>query len=290
MNAAPSLDVKSVQAVYALWDELAAFPAGEIEAALRHLFGWLGEWVGADNVIWIGSVRILRGAGAKRDPFCGWRLRTRFAMHPDSKEYAKLRAAYYNTEHYAKAAITRPEGRDRNRALLHSGMTGRAMMALAGKFRVHRLRDGWVDFATFEKTEHYDRYYRDQGISDRMHVGFPLNADAESIFMIDRRKPGGRGRATFTDREAAMVEMALRGIREFHRRLFLDRGLLMGATPLTALQQRIVRGLLTKMTEKELALEMGQQPRTLHKYVTSLYARYGVKGRTGLMALWLGQS
>ena len=284
-----SLDGKAMQSVYALWDELGAFPAGETDAALRHLFGWLATQVGADNVIWIGAVRLLRGAAAKDDPFAGWRLRTRQTMHPDNPEYRKLIASYYDIEHYRKGGGSRIEGRSRVRALLHSGMTGRTMFAQAGRFRVHRLRDGWIDYAAFEKTEHYDVYYRRQGIADRMHAGFPLNADAESIFMIDRYKAGRGSRKAFTDREKALVEMVLRGVRELHRRLFLERGLLMGEVPLTLLQQRVLRGLLTKMTEKELAREMGQQPRTLHKYVTSLYARYGVQSRAGLMAMWLGR-
>lgn len=158
------------------------------------------------------------------------------------------------------------------------------MVEGAGRFQIHRLRDGWVDFDLFRRSEHFHYHYEKQGITDRIWVSFPLNADAESMFLIDRR----RGR--FSDRDALVARTVLRGIRGFHRRLFLDRGLLMGEVPLTPLQRRIVRGLLSGISEKEIAAATGQKPATMHSYVTSLYTRFGVKSRPALMALWLGQS
>ena len=89
---------------------------------------------------------------------------------------------------------------------------------------------------TFRKTGQDDLYCRQQGLTDKAGVGVPLNADAESIFLIDRT----RGR--FTERHKALLQMALRGIRESHRRLFLGHGLLTGGTPLTPLQRRIMQG------------------------------------------------
>ena len=276
------LSVADMESVYRLWDELGTLPPAGVDAALVHLMEWIAKQTGASNVTWIGALRLLHGAGAKGDPFSGWRLRIRQALRPNTKAYAKILAAYYDKEHRGKAAATNPQKQARERAMFHSGMMGRKMMSLAGAFRVVRMRDGWIDYEAFRETPHYDLYYRQQGLVDKMGVGFPLNPDAESIFLIDRT----RGR--FTERHTALLQMALRGNREFHRRLFLDHGLLAGGTPLTPLQRRIVQGLLSGLTEKEIALAAGQKPATMHSYVTALYARFGVKGRAALTAFWLG--
>ncbi len=276
---------KDLDSVYRLWDELGTLPAEGVDRGLIHLMEWIVKHIGASNVAWLGALRVLRGAGAKGDPFSGWRFRIRRVLRPNTKSYAKVLAAYYDTEHRGKGAVVaNPKKQVREQAMFHSGMAGRKMMSLAGAFRVVLLRDGWIDFEAFRKTGHYELYYRQQGLTDKAAIGFPLNADAESIFLIDRT----RGR--FTERHQALLQMALRGIREFHRRLFLDHGLLAGGTPLTPLQRRIVQGLLSGLTEKEIALATGQKMKTMHSYVTGLYARFGVKGRAALSALWLGQA
>ncbi len=282
-KASPGLSAADLESVYRLWDELGALAPEGVDAALVRLMEWIVKHTGASNVTWVGALRVLHGAGAKGDPFSGWRLRLRRALRPNTKAYAKVLAAYYDKEHRGRTVVaTNPQKQARERAMFHSGMAGRKMLAMAGAFRVVRVRDGRIDFEAFRKTGHYDLYYRQQGLTDKMAVGFPLNADAESIFLIDRT----RGR--FTDRHAALLQVALRGCREVHRRLFLDNGLLAGGTPLTPLQRRIVQGLLSGLTEKEIALTTGQKPATMHSYVTALYARFGVKGRAALTALWLG--
>ena len=211
-------------------------------------------------------------------------MRIRRTMKPDTEAYRALVSSYYQPRHYSKAALASPRERLRDEALLHLGMSGQALLAGAGKFRIHALRDGWIDFRAFQKTAHYDLYYRRQGLTDRIHVAFPVATHAESAFLIDRTE--GR----FTPRHLAVTEMAMRGIREFHRRLFLDHGLPVSNTPLTPLQRQIVRGLLSGKSEKEIATAMGQKPTTLHTYIKALYTRFGVNGRAGLTALWFGKS
>jgi len=269
----PALSGGEMEAIYRLWDELGAFPAEQTDQALLHLMEFLSKWSGADNVQWFAVVRVNQGAAAKDDPMRGWRLRASRLLVPYGEEYLKLIAWIFERNKYFDDDI-------------HIGMTTRAMVESAGKFRIHRLRDGWVDFDTFRQTEHFHYHYEKQGITDRIWISFPLNADAESMFLLDLHQR----RRRFSAQQATLVGTVLRGIRSFQRRLFLDHGLLVGATQLTSLQRRIVRGLLTEMTEKELAVSLGQQPRTMHQYVTALYSRFGVKSRAGLMSLWLGRS
>lgn len=270
---------------FALWQRLTAFPAAEMEAAMRHLQEWIAGAIKADRVLWIGAVRALRGAAAQDDPFFGWRLRARQPLKPDTLSYRKLRTGYYGPDHYGKLTPSyydRPHDHKRD---THVGMTGRASLAGAGRFRVHRLRDGWIDFAAFKRTLHYKLYYRGEGIVDRMTIGFPVADGAESFLLIDRQGPGRR---PFTAREAALAGGAVRGVPELHRRLLLSHGLLVGEKPLSPTERHILRCLLTGLAEKEIAVRAGQKPATLHKYVTALYARYRVSSRAGFMSLWLG--
>ena len=278
------------EATYALWERVAAFRAADTEGALRQLMEWLGRELDADNVTWIGAVRALRGAAAKDDPFFGWRLRARETLRPDSESYKRLLKSYYEGHHYGKLTPTY-YARSHRGKLDHVGMTGRASLAGAGRFRVHRLRDGWIDFAAFRRTLHYRLYYRDHGIVDRMTIGFPVSADAESFLLVDRQKVAGAARRrAFTKRDAALAGGAVRGLPELHRRLFLAHGILTRDKALGPMERRIVRGLLSAGSEKEIAAATGQSPATLHKYVTTLYKRFGVNGRAGLMALWLEPS
>lgn len=47
--------------------------------------------------------------------------------------------------------------------------------------------------------------------------------------------------------------------------------------------------LLTDRSEKLIAADLGVSPSTLHTYVRDVLRKFGVSGRTGLLALWLGR-
>lgn len=114
-------------------------------------------------------------------------------------------------------------------------------------------------------------------------TSFPLNADAESVFMIDRMGSAPH----FSLAEVKLAATILRGIRCFHRRLFMDRALLICDKPLSPVARRVLQKLLTGMSEKEIAESLGQSASTTHKYVKTVYARFGVNARAALMSLWL---
>jgi DNA-binding CsgD family transcriptional regulator len=267
-----------------LWQHLGAFSAHETEAALRHLQAWLAAVTRADNINWVGAVRVIQGAGAKADALFGWRLRAWQPFKPDSGSYRKLFPGYYSSDQSAKQAPSHYRRMLDPAQDAHIGLTARASLAGAGSFRVHRLRDGWIDFAAFKHTPHYRLYYRDQGIVDRMIVAFPVAEGAESFLLLDRQGPDRR---PFTARDAALAGAAVLGAPELHRRLFLAHGLLVSTKPSSPMERQVLHHLLTGLSEKQIASRTGQKPATLHKYVTALYARYRVRSRAALMALWL---
>lgn len=257
--------------VYRLWDELDHFPAEKTDEALAHLAKRLTKLLAADNVRWFGAVRVLHGAKARKDSLLGWRLRGNYNLVPDPPSYQKLIAWWFQRSKEIDSDF-------------QIGLATHAQVAGAGKFRTHRMRDGWIPYDEFRRSEHYKLHYTELGITDRMWITFPLNHDTESIFLIDRVGTSRR----FSKRDAALASTVLRGIRGFHRRLFLSRGLLIGETSLSPVARQIVQKLLTGLSEKEIALSLKQSAPTTHKYIKAIYEKFGVNGRAALMSLWLG--
>ncbi len=265
---APALSHRDMEHVHTLWEALDRFPAEKNDQALVYLAMALKKLLKADNVKWHAVVRVLP---ARRDPFSGWRMRAYYDLVPHPPAYQELTAAVY-------------KGRDHLDPDFLIGLATPAVIAGSGKFRVHRMRDGFIPFSKFRKSEHFRLHYTELGIEDRMWLSFPLNKDTESVFLIDR----GTSTPHFTKKDALLAGHIVRGIRRFHRQLFLSRGLLIGETPLSPVARKIVEKLLTGASEKEIAISMDQGVRTTHKYITTIYERFGVKSRAALMALWLG--
>lgn len=280
----------ATQLVYGLWDELASFPAARTDEALIHLMGWFQEHLEVDNVIWLGSILMLDKKAAQKDSLLGWRLRARCSFILEKESYRKLVASYFATEHFGRLTPAFYRKGNRHDVDVHVGMASREVVRRAGAFRVHRMRDGWIDFARFRETEHYRLYYEMPEIADRIWLIFPVSPTVESIFLLDRYETEARRGRHFTKEDADIAGMALRGVREFHRRLLLQHGVYKGVKMLTPLKTRILQGLLTGKTEKEIAASLDQKPMTMRKYVKELYTEFGVRTRSELMALWLGES
>ncbi|MBN9592015.1 MAG: helix-turn-helix transcriptional regulator [Alphaproteobacteria bacterium] len=253
--------------IHALWDELARFPMADAEVACRHLMQTLAAWLKADNAAWVGTARLLDGKQAARDPMCGWRSRTVMFLNPPGEAealLAKRGLADHRTEF---------------------GLTLIATSRLAGRFRVHRLRDGFVDMAAFRKTLHYQAFYRDLGVDDRLWIGTPLTPQVESFFVFDRRNT----RTRFSAAEVRLAGDTLRGLARLQRQLMYGHGLALIESPLTAMEQRVVHLLLSDKSEKEIAAALKQSVHTTHTHIKQVYRKYGAKGRAGLMAIWLSR-
>lgn len=50
---------------------------------------------------------------------------------------------------------------------------------------------------------------------------------------------------------------------------------------------KVLHLLLTEAAEKQIADQLGLATSTTHSYITSIYRKFGVRGRAGLMSLWL---
>lgn len=253
------------ESIYDLWDELSDFDAAHADMALEHFLGRLCRWTNAGNAFWIGAVRIQGGVHAKNDPMRGWRACAIRSLNstPDK-----------NSE---KTGMRIVNGAD-------PGATSMALVAQAGRFRVYSLEDGkLVDPAAFKRTEHYERIYRERGISDRLWAVFPVNSDAEAYYCID--KFGERRHFNLHDRQ--LIARATRGIKWFHRQVLLSHGLGISAKALNPTERRVLNALLSARTEKQIAADLGMTAGTTHQYAMAVYRKFSVRGRAGLMALWL---
>jgi DNA-binding CsgD family transcriptional regulator len=250
---------------YQLWDEIADFDASRVDDALGHALTGLASLVQAQNAYWLGVVRLAPAPEPSSDPVRGWRPRAIRYLHPSEPDV-----------HFYKAT----------RQNVDAGLVDEPMQAHvrhAGVFRAHRLRD-LVSRAWFS-TRFYETGYRARQIVDEVFVVCPVNRDAESYFGFHRTD----GHPPFTRRERDRVADALRGLKWFHRQVMLSHGLLVARTPLNAMEQRVVRLLLTELSEKEIADRLGVTRGTAHGYITGILRKFDVSGRAGLTALWLGR-
>lgn len=250
--------------IHAIWDKLADFDAAKVDGALTFLLQSLCALAGAQNADWIGAVRL--PDAMPQDPVHGWRPSVVHYLHPTEKLLDSIKDQRRKLEQgIANDVIVK-------------------LLAMHGHFRACRLKDivseGWFGSAFHRE------YYQDCGHEDAVYIAFPVNEDAESWFGIFR----AGGQPPFGLRERNALAYALRGIKWFHRQLLLSHGLLIAETVLTPVERRLLQNLLTGLTEKQIAAKLGQSYHTTHEYVTSVYRKFGVNNRAGLMALWLGRT
>lgn len=254
-------DASTRDRIYRLWDALADYDAAQVDAALDHLLGGLCDLVGAQNAAWAGFVRMAEARGS--DPADGWRPPVTHILHPTEK----------------LAAAIHDQWRQLSQRLINAAAVG--LIEQAGSFRACRLCD-LVGPDWFE-SDFYRTHYRECDREDAIYTVFPVNEDAESYFCVIR----ALGQPRFTEQERDILAHALSGLKWFHRQLLLSHGLLVAKTPLTPAERRVLQGLLTGRSEKQVAADLGQSYHTTHDYVTAIYRKFGVNNRPALMNLWL---
>lgn len=249
------------QRIHTLWDEVAAFEAGDSDAALLHLLGAVAQMVDAQNAYWVGAVRL---TDDERDPLSGWRPRLIRYRHP-----------LPNDEKFSQQRL-RELGRGQVDAL------SVAHAQRAGAYRARRMRDlvppEWFSSETYKG-------YAARGVHDSLTVVAPVSASAEGYYGFLRM----RADDPFTEEQRDLAYYAMRGLSWFHREIMLAHGLLVAKSPLSPMERRVLSMLLTDRSEKLIASEIGVAPSTLHGYVRDILRKFGVSGRNGLIAVWLGR-
>ena len=247
--------------IHTLWDELAAFEAGDSDAALLHLLDAVARMVDAQNAYWVGAVRMTED---DRDPLSGWRPRLIRYLHP-----------LPNDEKFSSQRLRElGKGKIDELSVAHA--------KLAGTYRARRMRDlvsaEWFDSDTYKG-------YVARGVHDSLSVIAPVSPIAEGYYGFLRMRPHD----PFTEAQRDIAFYAMRGLTWFHRQILLSHGLLVARAPLSPMERRVLALLLTDRSEKLIASEIGVAQSTVHGYVRDVLRKFGVSGRNGLIAVWLGR-
>jgi len=257
------MDAAFQERVHGLWDELATFEAARSDDAVRHVLGAVAGMVDAQNAYWMGAVRLTED---ERDLLFGWRPRVIRYLHalPNDATYTRERLKSLN------------QGRTIDEATV-------AQARLAGSYRARRLCDlvspEWFKGDTYKG-------YVGRGVHDSLTVGVPVSDIAEGYYGFLRLRPND----PFTEAQREMALYAMRGLTWFHRQVMLAEGLVAAKSPLSPMERRVLSLLLTDQSEKLIAASLDVAPKTVHSYVRDVFRKFGVSGRNGLIALWLGRS
>jgi DNA-binding CsgD family transcriptional regulator len=261
-GAPPALDASLQERIHSLWDELAAFEAARSDLAVQHLLTTVAGLVDAQNAYWMGAVRM---TNEDRDPLLGWRPRVVRYLRPLPSD-----------ETYT---------RDRLKSLNRGQTIDEATVAqakLAGSYRARRFCDlvspDWFKSDTYQG-------YLGRSVHDSLTVGVPVSDMAEGYYGFLRMRPND----PFTEAQRDIALYAMRGLTWFHRQILLAEGLLVARSPLSPMERRVLALLLTEQSEKVIATNLDLTPATLHTYVRDVFRKFGVSGRNGLTALWLGR-
>ncbi|MEX3964091.1 LuxR C-terminal-related transcriptional regulator [Paraburkholderia sp. EG286B] len=249
--------------VFALWDRLAEFSAGEGDAALTHLLTTLCAMVSAQNALWAVVVRL--PSPAPNDPLFGWRPRLVRLLHPVPAVVASVQEQFDT--------------------LWSGNVDASHVVAASGDepFRANLLFEAMP--AEWFEGEHYRRHYLEVGHGDSIQVRCSLNDDVRIHLFVFRDPQASR----FSALDLEVLAFVMHGLRWYCRQQLLSHGLLIADAPLTSAERRVLLGLLDGLTEKQIAQKLDQSPNTTHVHVKSIYTKFNVQSRSTLTALWLGK-
>lgn len=251
------LDHPKMEAVHTLWDAVAQPPPDTDTRKL--LMAELCRLVGADTAAWTALVRL----GGHGDRFHGWRFRAMEYLHPNTYEHGGARYQRELDEGSGDEIVVRG-------------------LADAGTFRAFRLRD--LVSPLWLTTPAWEQEYVANGVHDLLYVASPVNAYLEVNITLFRTTQ----RPLFTTDERDLASYAVSALRWLYIRQLLELGLLVASEPVTRMERSVLKGLLAGKSDKEIAADLDRGVRTINAHVAAILAKYGVKTRTELMALWVG--
>lgn len=250
--------------VHELWDELADARGNGSDDPIPLLLGRVSELIDAQNAWWMPAIRVVKGNAA--DPIDHWRPGPIHYLH----EEEAYRAFYKRSDR----AIA---GNSFDESVL-------ANVRGAGSFRVNWLPE--LVSPEWYESPYYLEGFVPRGVVDSIFVASPVNPAVEVYMGFDRR---GSGVPRFDPIAPQILRYALRGLRWFHRERLLEQGFLLARSAPTEAEQRVLRQLLTGASERKIATALGLALPTTHNHITTIYRKFGVRSRAGLMALWLGR-
>jgi len=250
--------------IHVLWDRVTDLGAPNLDEALRLFLNELTQLLDANYTWWMGALKV--ADVAQSDPVFGWRPSAVYNLHPSpEREYVKQ-------EHCKR---------------IESGAIDQSVIANlqhVGEFRINIMHEMMPK--SWFSGDYYNALYKPFELRDVIYVVTPISESVESWMAFERN---GFDKPFYGDYEKELLDYAVRPMKWFHRQLVLRHGVHLVDEPLNDSERRVVNGLLTDKTEQEIADELSLSPATVHTYCTRIYRKFGVRGRAGMTALWLGK-
>jgi DNA-binding CsgD family transcriptional regulator len=256
---------RDLHAVQNLWSELSAFAASKPDDAMAWLLAGITRIIGCTNITWIEASR--ESGERTDDPLGGWRPYSQKSLQQPDEDRKRRAAVMY----YMNKGVFDP---------LTVGVT-----AGAGVTRAY-LRKELVDDRTWLQSWLYNEVLRPSHVSEMLVGAQAVTPSRESYICMDR----GATDMPFRARERNLLQLILSGCPALHREVLHAGGRGGKSATLSARERQVLRLLLTDLSEKEIAGKLGIGWRTTHEYTVSILRKFGVRGRIGLMALWLRHS
>lgn len=249
-----------LQELQPFWERLSSFKKADTMAAMAYAKAYLCERLNASNAYWMCSVRM----GDKEDKLFGWR--------PIDVEYLRERPM--------KASIYA-----RHQALVKAGKFDISIIKNVeghGCFRVNIQSQSVGEI--WYQSDFYQQLYKPQGIEDLLCMAAPVNDELECWLCFER---SDLQQPRFNEEERNYLYLAGAPLTWLFKQMALAKGIMLVQKPLTASEKKVLRYLLMGDSEQAIADKTNLSPATVHTYATRIYRKYGVKGRTGLMAAWI---
>lgn len=244
------------------YQQLAQFTQTDAHAAMNYVMQYACEHLNAKQAYWLCAVRL---SDQDNDLLQGWRP-------------IKI--------HYLYADKTRQAQFIKHCELVERGEIDSSIVNNVqnhGRFRVNitsqMQSEQWFNSAF------YNEFYLPMGISDLLCSATPIADDIECWLCFERKDPAT---PYFSATEQAWLATVVSPLAWLHQRMTLFEGVKLLQKPLTPAEKNILPLLLNGDSEQAIAAQTGLKITTVHTYATRIYRKYDVKGRVGLMALWLG--
>lgn len=155
----------------------------------------------------------------------------------------------------------------------------------AGEFRVLITSEIIRHLGLYEG--YVQQNHKSRKICDNIIVAVPLNDRAESWFSFYRYFQDNEIN-NFSENDREHLTQIVRPIKWFHRNLMLSHGLMIAEKPITSAERLVLNLLMTDKSETEIADQLALTQNTVHTYITRICRKFNVRGRVGLISLWLG--
>ncbi|WP_156782246.1 response regulator transcription factor [Acidihalobacter aeolianus] len=247
--------------IQCLWDDLAEFPAWEVDRAFNTLLQFLCDDVGAQNVSWLLISH------------------TRDEFQTKGTDLVVNASGYLHppTDQRGCSAQQKAEANKLERVIARC-------VSFPKNWSAVRLAD--IHEAEWFGSAEFREHYLDCGLIDAIWCACPVWPHADVYLGIYRTG----GLIPFSIRERDRCGYALRQLRWLYRRLMLSHCATANGSMMTHTERQVLNHLLAGDSEKIIAANLNQSPHTTHDHVKSIYRKFHIRNRAGLLSTWLSGS